>query len=191
MTSGRHVGANLVSAPRAQTDSKQRESAEMPDRLPIRQSRATAFQPGRHARAVLRIARDRLADAARALEPAFHQRQINLLDFAAGKLVRKIPVRLVCFRHEKHAGGEAVETMDNTGPEIAANARKSMKPVQERIYDRSSVQARARVNRKARRFIYGDGRGVLIQYQQRNVFRLRPQRRKGAGFERNRLGSAY
>src|SRR5581483_8282766 len=101
-------------------DSKHRESAEMPDGLPIRQRRAAGFQSRRHTCAVFWIACNRLADAPRTVEPAFNEREIDFLDLSPGELLRQIAMRLIRFRHQQHAAGVPVEAMHNTGPKIAA-----------------------------------------------------------------------
>jgi hypothetical protein len=60
------------------------------------------------------------------------------------------------------------------GTEVAAEARKRVKPVQERVYDRPAVEARTRMDCQPRRFVDGYGGGILVEYCEWNIFRLRP-----------------
>jgi hypothetical protein len=51
------------------------------------------------------------------------QREINLFDYALGKLPGQFPVRCVIFRDDQAATRFFVEAMNDAGPFFSANSR--------------------------------------------------------------------
>src|SRR3984957_17878888 len=113
--------ADLMSTPRSDSHFKISELLKPPQDAIIRQRVAPMFEPGRHARPMRWIARDRFRDASGVrVHPALDQGQISFLRRAAAKLCRERAMRRIRPRDQNHAAGPTIQPMDDARPQIAA-----------------------------------------------------------------------
>ena len=83
-----------------------------------------------------RVSRNRRIDRpALFLQPTRDDREVRLLHRARGKLARKLAVGLVIFRHHQATARFFVQTMDNAGTLLAADAGKRLAMTEERIHE--------------------------------------------------------
>src|ERR1700743_610818 len=108
------MSPNLVGAAGPEPNLEKRETGVVFDRPPVCQGGATGFESRRHAGAVARIAGDRAADASRAAESAFDEREIDFFDRARLKLRGHVAMSHIRPGDEQSAAGEAVETMHDS-----------------------------------------------------------------------------
>ena len=182
VSQGRHVSADLVSAPGAEADAQQGEAGKMADGFPVGKRAATGFEARGHSGPGFGIARDGFLDAACAHHIALHQGQIDLLHLPAGELTGQFQMRGVGPGNQQRAAGEAVEPVDDAGAFVAAYAGKRFEAVDQRVGDGAAADTGAGVYGHAGGLIDDDAGGVLIEHGERNIFRLGAQ-----GSERRRV----
>ena len=73
-----------------------------------------------------------------------------------------MPVRGVVARDQDYAAGEAVQAMDDAGPQVACDGGKLSKTVQDGVDQGARVPAGASVNHHSRGLVDGDDIGVFV-----------------------------
>src|SRR4051794_39118265 len=94
------------------------------------------------------------------------------------------------FRDKERAGGEAVQTVDNAGPKIAADFRKLSEAMEKSVDQRAAVDAGACVDDHPGRLVDDDNAGVLVQDRKWNVFGLGLEGREFRGIDGDLLCAA-
>src|SRR5580765_5275560 len=85
-----------------------------------------------------------------------HERDIFLLDLAILELPRQFLVRGIVLRDDHHAGRAAIEAVDDSRPQHAADAAEVGDVVQQRIDERARGVTRAGMHDHARRLVDDD-----------------------------------
>src|SRR5437660_19639 len=67
------------------------------------------------------------------------QRHISLLHFAAGKLRRQLPMRLIVLCHHDQSAGFFVQPVHDSGAQLSPHGRQCGKMMQQRIPQRSAI----------------------------------------------------
>ena len=93
----------------------------------------------------------------------------------------------VIARNDQYAGGGFVETMDDAGTQLAADAGKSAEMMQERVDQRARGRARSGVDGHACGFVHHDHVFILIEDFEREGFGRRGERRAREDFHFNRF----
>ena len=117
------------------------------------------------------------------LDGSLHQRNIGLLDLAAGEELRQSRVRAVVLGHHDQPAGLFIEPMHDAGAQVAAGRRKRLEAIEQRVDQRSAVARvfilpRPGMNHHPGRLVDHRQVGVLERHIQRNVFRRGLERRR-------------
>src|SRR6266849_6988283 len=116
--------ANLMRASCLQLDVKQCKPFKSPPNFVNRERGTSAAHHG-HARAIARVARDRLIDfAAFLFNQTMDERDIRLENFAISKLIGEMFVRVFGFRHNEQTRRSLVQAMHNSRSRRAARSRQ-------------------------------------------------------------------
>ncbi len=112
-----------------------------------------------------------------------HERNVALLDLAAGKLLGQLAVCDVVLGDDNQAAGFLVQTVHDAGTHLAAYFRELAESMQQRIDQRAAIAlvvggARAGVDHHSRRLVDDREVGVFIDDVERNVLRDGAQRRR-------------
>ena len=128
---------------------------------------------GLHLLAVPRIASDREHDfaLADARDPG-GERQVLLAERPSPHLAREHLVGTVRLRDQEHPRRVAVETVDDPGPQLAADAGQVADVVEEGIHERARRVARGGMDDEAGRLVDRDQVFVLVEDRERDVLGL-------------------
>ena len=72
--------------------------------------------------------------------------------------------------YEQDSASEAIEAVNDTGPEVAGHARKAVETMQQGIHQRARMNTRPGVDHHAGRFVDSDHVGIFIEDGERNLF---------------------
>ena len=109
-----------------------------------------------------------------AREFAAHDRIVNFLDLACGKLRGKRQVRLVVFGNDEAAAGFLVEPVDDARPRDAADAaERTPAVVQQRVDERVFLVSGGRMHDESGGLVQNQQRFVLEKNVERHFLRLR------------------
>ncbi len=159
-------------------DPQQGRSVErLLDRVAAARDAATR-RPDRHALAVHGVAADRRVDLAAALGGhAEDERQVLLPHLAGGELRRQGAVRGVVLGDQDQARGPAVETVDDPGPQHAADAGEVADAVQQGVHQGSAGGAGTGMDDEPGRLVDHEQVRVLVDDVERDGLRLWLRRR--------------
>ena len=145
------MDADLMRAASAQRAAHQRDIAKRFDHFVLGDRRASAFHDG-HPLAISRIARDRRFNrAAIVFRFAVNDRQIFFSRVAP--LGCKSSMRDVVLGDDHHAAGVLVQSMNDSRPQLAADAAEVLYVKHQRVDERAVRVARRRMHDKAGRFV--------------------------------------
>ncbi|MEY3480832.1 MAG: hypothetical protein RIQ71_1607 [Verrucomicrobiota bacterium] len=169
------MDADLVRATGFRPAFEQTQLAVCGDELPRGFRRARAGPVGHsHSLAVHRMAGNGSGDdTCRGAGFAPDHGEIGFSCSALRELQCQRGMRGVVFRHENATAGVLVQAMHDTGAKRMATRRKFSRVVQQRVNQRPSPVAHGGVDNQPRRFVEADEIVVLVQYFERDVFRLR------------------
>ena len=164
------VDPNLMRASRADPHAQYVKPSSALDHFPIGQRRSARVQTRRHTRSLDGIARNLRGDAAAGRRHrAVNHREIRLLHRSRRKLRGQRLMRGVGAGHQQDAAGEAIQAVDDPGPQVAADAGQRREMVHQPVHQRTLVHPSARMHRHARRLIHRDYGVVRIQDLDRQI----------------------
>ena len=100
------------------------------------------------------------------------EREINLLNRAVGELTGKIEMRSIVLRDDQATTCSFVETMNDSGPLLSADAGEIFAMTKERVYESSAVSAGAGVHRHSSWLIDHNQIVILEEDRQGDRFSL-------------------
>ncbi len=127
-----------------------------------------ASRPRGHLLPMDRIAADGGIDTPAGRHGAPHERDVFLLDLAILELPRQFLVRGIVLRDDHHAGRAAIEPVDDSRPQHAADAAEVGDVMQQRIDERAGGVTRAGMHDHARRLVDDDDVGILVKDLERH-----------------------
>src|SRR5215468_6021878 len=117
-----------------------------------------------------RIATDRRVDAAAGLHDAPDERDVLFLDLAIVKLARELLVRGVVLGDNQHTRCSAIESMNDAGAELAADAAQIRNVVEESVDERSRRVAGSRMHHHAGWLVDDNDVRILMENFKRRRF---------------------
>jgi len=100
------------------------------------------------------------------------KRKINLFDRPLSKLPRQFSMRLIVFRYDEASARLFVETVNDSGPLLAADSREGRAMAEQCVDQGVLPMTRARMNDEPGRFIDDNDIFVFEQNLERNRLRL-------------------
>jgi hypothetical protein len=151
----------------------QRDARHVQRRCNARHRRSRTSCLCGHLLAIDRIPADRQIDTPTGLYDSPYQRHVFFFDFAIVELTRKLEVRAIVLGDDHQPRRSAIETMDDAGAQLAANAAEIVYLVEQRIDQRALRVAGGRMDDHACGLVDDDDVLVLIHNVEIVIFWLR------------------
>ena len=133
---------------------------------------ATTWRSDAHALSMCRVSPDFFFDyACLFAQLPGDEREINLLDYALGKLSRQFSMRRIIFRDDKTAAGVFVETMHDAGPFFSTDAGQHGAMAEQCVDQSVLAMTGTGMNDEPGRFVDDDEIVVFEENVERNRFR--------------------
>jgi len=161
MADGAQVHANLVRPPRVNGHLAQRDAGQVERACDAGDGVPRVLGLGRHFLAIAWIATDCRIDAASCLHDPPHERDVFLFDLAIVELARQLLVCRVVLGDHHDARRAAVETVDDAGPHLSADAAQARQVMQQRIDQCARRMAGTGVHHHARGLV-DDGEVLVL-----------------------------